>query len=107
MYKIMLLVRDSETKPLWTEYREDGTVFETDDIDALVAKVRELFDRYTRTQIRRRSGYELHTGYPVRLILTHNLPFCVKLWYTALGGGMYVGRYARFPEKAGINPGRV
>ena len=22
----------------------------------------------------------------------HNLPFCVKLWYTALGGGMYVGR---------------
>ena len=52
MYKIMLLVRDSETKPLWTEFREDGTVFETDDIDALVAKVRELFDRYTRTQIR-------------------------------------------------------
>lgn len=52
MYKIMLLVRDSETKPLWTEYREDGTVFETDDIDSLVEKVRELFDRYTRTQIR-------------------------------------------------------
>ena len=53
MYKIMLLVRDSETKPLWTEYREDGTVFETDDMDALVEKVRELFDRYTRTQIGR------------------------------------------------------
>ena len=52
MYKIMLLVRDSETKPLWTEYREDGTVFETDDMDALVEKVKELFDRYTRNQIR-------------------------------------------------------
>lgn len=52
MYKIMLLVRDSETKPLLTEYREDGTVFETDDMDALVEKVRELFDRYTRTQLR-------------------------------------------------------
>lgn len=52
MYKIMLLVRDSETKPLWTEYREDGIVFETDNMDALVEKVRELFDRYTRTQIR-------------------------------------------------------
>ena len=33
MYKIMLLVRDSETKPLWTEYQE-------------------LFDRYTRNQLR-------------------------------------------------------
>ena len=52
MYKIMLLVRDSETKPLWTEYWEDGAVFETDDLDALVEKVRELFDRYTRNQIR-------------------------------------------------------
>lgn len=52
MYKIMLLVRDSETKPLWTEYREDGIVFETDDMDALVEKVKELFDRYTRNQIR-------------------------------------------------------
>lgn len=52
MYKIMLLVRDSETKPLWTEYREDGTVFETDDMDVLVEKVRGLFDRYTRTQLR-------------------------------------------------------
>lgn len=52
MYKIMILVRDSETKPLWTEYREDGTVFETDDLDALVEKVKELLDRYTRTQIR-------------------------------------------------------
>lgn len=52
MYKIMILIRDSETKPLWTEYREDGAVFETDDVDALVEKVRELFDHYTRTQIR-------------------------------------------------------
>lgn len=52
MYKIMLLVRDSETKPLWTEFREDGTVFETDDMDALVEKVKELFGRYTRNQIR-------------------------------------------------------
>ena len=50
--QIMLLVRDSETKPLWTEYREDGTVFETDDMDALVEKVKELFDRYTRNQLR-------------------------------------------------------
>lgn len=52
MYKIMLLVRDSETKPLWTEYREDSTVFETDDMDALEEKVKELFDRYTRNQLR-------------------------------------------------------
>lgn len=52
MYKIMILVRDSETKPLWTEYQEDGAVFETDDLDALVEKVKELLDRYTRVQIR-------------------------------------------------------
>ncbi len=52
MYKILLLVRDSETKPLWTEYREEGVVFETDGLDALVEKVKELLDRYTRTQIR-------------------------------------------------------
>lgn len=52
MHKIMLLVRDSETKPLWTECREDGIVFETDDMDTLVEKVKELFDRYTRNQIR-------------------------------------------------------
>lgn len=52
MYKIMLLVRDSETKPLWTEYREDGAAFEKDDMDALVEKVKELFDRYTHNQIR-------------------------------------------------------
>ncbi len=41
MYKIMLLVRDSETKPLWTEYREDGTVFETDDMDAVIRILQE------------------------------------------------------------------
>ena len=52
MYKIMILVRDSETKPLWTEYQEDGAVFETDDLDVLVEKVKELLDRYTRVQIR-------------------------------------------------------
>ncbi len=52
MYKILLLVRDSETKPLWTEYREEDVVFETDDLDALVEKVKDLLDRYTRTQIR-------------------------------------------------------
>lgn len=52
LYKILLLVRDSETKPLWTEYREEGVVFETDDLDALVEKVKELLDRFTRTQIR-------------------------------------------------------
>ena len=42
MYKIMLLVRDSETKPLWTEYREDGTVFETDDMEASFKKHKEM-----------------------------------------------------------------
>lgn len=52
MYKILLLVRDSETKPLWTEYREEGAVFETDDLDTLVEKVKDLLNRYTRTQIR-------------------------------------------------------
>ena len=52
MYKIFLLVRASETKPLWTLYMEDGAIYESDDLDAVEEKVKELLNGYTYSQIR-------------------------------------------------------